>query len=101
VRWRHDELAEYSEQQKAAHTSQIKAWDQAPTNLRLAANVAEFAELMRKSYWAKGGSFEPVIEDLRKVIGLTDDTEVLELTNLVAKARDLGKAGPTASAGGE
>ncbi|MBK9975067.1 MAG: von Willebrand factor type A domain-containing protein [Planctomycetes bacterium] len=89
VRWKHDEQEEYSEARQEAFTKDIRTWEQAPANLRLAASVAEFAELLRHSYWAKNGSFDPVLADLKQVIALTDDNEVLDLTKLVAKAREL------------
>ncbi len=101
IRYKHDEKAEFFEVKREITCADIKAWEQLPTNMRLAASVAEFAELLRKSYWAKGGSYDAVIEDLKKVIGETDDTEVFDLTNLVIKARDLSKQAEGAAAGGK
>jgi Ca-activated chloride channel family protein len=102
VRYKHDELKEFLEVAREVGTRDIKQWDNAPVSLRLAANAAEFAELLRKSYWSKSGTLGAVLEDVRKVIAETDDTEVLELANLIAKANNLtNQATPTASAGGE
>ncbi|MCC7508243.1 MAG: von Willebrand factor type A domain-containing protein [Planctomycetes bacterium] len=101
VRYKHDELKEFLEVQKSTATRDIKAWEQAPVSLRLAGNAAEFAELLRKSYWAKGGSYSALLEDVKKLIAETDDSEVLELANLITKARSLEEAKDTGIAGGK
>lgn len=100
VRWKHDEEDEYSEAAVEAHTKDIRTWEQAPVNLRLAANVAEFAELLRASYWAKNGSYDPLLEDVKKLIAETDDSAVLELATLVTKARDMKAGQPEGGAAG-
>jgi Ca-activated chloride channel family protein len=101
IRYKHDERDEFIEVNREITTSQVaQTWEAAPTNLRLAANVAEFGELLRKSYWAKGGSFELVLEDVKKLIAETDDSKVLDLATLITKARDLDNAATT-TAGGE
>jgi Ca-activated chloride channel homolog len=100
IRYKHDEGDEFIELSREVFVKDVTEWEQAPTSLRLAANVAEFGELLRKSYWAKGGSFDAVLEDTKKLIAETDDTDVLELAGLIVKARDLSPE-KTASAGGE
>ncbi|MBX3459453.1 MAG: von Willebrand factor type A domain-containing protein [Planctomycetes bacterium] len=101
VRYKHDELNEFVEVTRGATTRDIKAWADAPVNLRVAANVAEFAELLRKSYWAKGGSYNALLEDVKKLIAETDDSDVLELANLITKAIKLEQAKDTGVAGGK
>lgn len=104
VRWKHDERDEFRELESTLTTSDAsQTWEDADTNLRLAANVAEFAELLRKSYWAKkGASYESVVTDLKDLIALTDRDDVLDLTSLVSKARKLNdEANRTGIAGGE
>ena len=50
-----------NEVSKDISVSQLRAaFDTAPATLRLAAAVAEFAEILRESYWAKEGSLESV-----------------------------------------
>jgi Ca-activated chloride channel family protein len=101
IRYKHDERDEFIEVAREVTTSQVAAtWEAAPANLRLAANVAEFGEMLRKSYWAKGGSYDALFEDVKKLIGETDDSEVLDLASLITKASDVDKAA-TPTAGGE
>jgi Ca-activated chloride channel homolog len=102
IRYKHDERDEFIEVNRELGTSQIaRTWEEAPANLRLAANVAEFGEMLRKSYWAKGGSYDALLEDVKKLIGETDDSEVLDLATLITKARDLDKETNPATAGGD
>jgi Ca-activated chloride channel family protein len=57
---------------------------------RVAASAAEFAELLRGSPHAAGGSFDAVADYLRPaVLGLSLDTRVKELLDLVAAAAAL------------
>ncbi len=59
-------------------------------NLRLAAGVAEFAEILRKSYWAKESSFESVAKYLAPLLEEYDHTpRVVELLDLVNRAAGL------------
>lgn len=101
VRFKHDELKEFLETSRELTTADIRPWDEAPASLRLAGNAAEFAELLRRSYWAKGGSFDALADDLKKLVATSDDNDVLELLTLVNKARTLKQANATpAEAGG-
>ncbi|MCC6464456.1 MAG: DUF3520 domain-containing protein, partial [Planctomycetes bacterium] len=101
VRFKHDELKEFLEVQRELETRDIRPWEEAPASLRLAGNAAEFAELLRHSYWAKGGSYDALAEDLKKLVAGSDDNDVLELLTLVNKARTLKNADATpAEAGG-
>ncbi len=60
--------------------------------LRLAAVVAEFAELLRQSYWARDGSLERLLPHARWLANeLSGDPAVRELADLVARADRLGR----------
>ncbi|MCA8935822.1 MAG: von Willebrand factor type A domain-containing protein [Planctomycetes bacterium] len=101
MRWKHDEKQEFIELSKELFVKDLAAsWEEAPANMRLAANAAEFAELMKKSYWAKKGSYDELLQDTKSLINKTDDTSVLELATLITKARDLSKEA-AGTAGGE
>jgi Ca-activated chloride channel family protein len=66
--------------------------DGAPPSLLLDASVAEFAEVLRGSYWAKDGSCAAVLELLQKLPEEWHERpEVGELMELVEKAGELGK----------
>ncbi len=59
---------------------------------RLAATVAEFAEILRKSYWAKGATLERVLERAQQLSEeFKVNADVIELVDLISKAKGLMK----------
>jgi Ca-activated chloride channel family protein len=58
-------------------------------DFKLALASAEFAEIMRDSYWAKNSNLESVRQLAAEVYHQTRDEKVLELVNLISRARDL------------
>jgi Ca-activated chloride channel family protein len=57
---------------------------------RLAATVAEFAEILRQSYWAKGETLGPVQQKAQMLAGeFKGDADVIELVDLISKAGQL------------
>ena len=58
----------------------------APATFRLAAAVAEFAEILRESYWAKAGSLDSVHQVVKAAFPEIDDEGVVELMYLMNKA---------------
>lgn len=101
VRYKHDERDEFLEVSKEFATRDVTEWERAPADMRLAANVAEFAELLKESYWAKGGGYDPVLDEVKELVAETDDNDVLDLAGLIVKARDLDESRIKAAAGGE
>jgi len=66
------------------------SFEKASPGFRLAAGVAEFAEILKKSYWAQKSKFSdvlPVIKDVLKE--RPDDAAVTELLSLIAKANKI------------
>ncbi len=63
-----------------------KSFDAAPAMFRLAAGVAEFAEILRESYWAKDGSLDLVRQVVKDAFPEADSEQVVELMYLVNKA---------------
>ena len=62
-------------------------FENAPARYQLSAVVAEYAEILRDSYWAREGSLEDVVaeaERLRRL--LPDDSDVAEFAALTARA---------------
>ena len=55
---------------------------------RLTAAVAEFAEILRESFWAKDGSLEEVRRVVKGVYSELDNEQVVELIYLLGKAID-------------
>ena len=63
------------------------SFDEAPPDFRLAAAVAEFSEILRKSYWAKGSVISDVMDVLKRLPSSTRNTaEVIEFMDMVGKA---------------
>ena len=63
-----------------------ESFDVAPATFRLAAGVAEFAEILRESYWAKDGSLDSIHQVLKDAFPEVDNEDVVELMYLVNKA---------------
>jgi Ca-activated chloride channel family protein len=63
-----------------------ESFDTAPATFRLAAAVAEFAEILRESYWAKDGSLDAVHQVVKDAFPEIDSEQVVELMYLVNKA---------------
>ena len=63
-----------------------ESFDAAPATFRLAAAVAEFAEILRESYWAKDGSLDTVHQVVKDAFPEIDSEQVIELMYLVNKA---------------
>ena len=63
-----------------------ESFDAAPATFRLAAGVAEFAEILRESYWAKDGSLDLVRQVVKDAFPEADSEQVVELMYLVNKA---------------
>ncbi len=59
---------------------------------RLAAAAAEFGEILRKSYWAKGSSLEDVLAVVKDVNRDWENDDVLEMMHLISKAAKIKSA---------
>lgn len=62
---------------------------QGTSSFRLATVAAEFAEIMRESYWAHDGDLATLLGDANAIYNDTNSGEVLELMNLISKAKRL------------
>ncbi|MCA8915787.1 MAG: von Willebrand factor type A domain-containing protein [Planctomycetes bacterium] len=90
IRYKEDERDLPREISQEVFTQQIAAtWETADKSLRLAGDVAEFAELLAKGFYAKQGSFSAVLEDLNLIQLDFRDEKVDELVKLVEKANEL------------
>jgi len=64
----------------------------ASIRFQLDAVVAEYAEILRESYWAKESSLEDVVWEARRIAEyLPHDADVAEFASLVERANRLGK----------
>ncbi len=81
------EVAEPIDQSYFCHS-----FESTSSDFRLAAAAAEFAEILRKSYWAQDGHLSDVLRVVGQVERERCDDQVIELMDLVAKADRMMKA---------
>jgi Ca-activated chloride channel family protein len=91
VRYKKAETGAVTEFKSEFNTSQLnRGFDDSSKQFRLAATVAEFAEILRNSYWAKGATLELVMQQAQTLAGeFKGDADVIELVDLVSKAQQL------------
>jgi Ca-activated chloride channel family protein len=66
---------------------------QSSRSFRLAATVAEFAEILRESYWARSINMKDVLAHAQKLSWeYGSNHDLIELVDLIAKAKDLMSA---------
>lgn len=66
-----------------------QSFGSASSDFKLAAVAAEFAEIMRKSYWAKGSNLNDVHRLAKEVYNETGRRDVEELITLITLAERL------------
>ncbi len=71
-------------------TDLAESFEEASSRFQLSAVVAEFAEILRGSYWAREGSLQAVADEARRVQQLLPgSTDVSEFASLAARAARL------------
>ena len=81
-----DEVVETAVDLRRKHLAE--RWERGSTALQLSSLAAEFAEILKGSYWAKDGDLEDLSRRLRHVADeLTGDQEIQDLLYLVERAR--------------
>ena len=70
----------------------VNRFETCSPQFRLAAAAAEFAEILRKSYWAKGSSLADVRAVVKDVYRELDSDDILDLMQLVSKAERIEEA---------
>jgi Ca-activated chloride channel family protein len=91
LRWRPDGAEAFVETERALTLGELaERWERASPALRLAGLAAEYAELLRGSYWAREGSLDEVFRGLQRLQPeLTGDPRAAELAALAGKAARL------------
>ena len=91
MRYEDADLNEVTEIRREFRSSELaRSFEEATPRFQLAAVVAEFAEVLRGSYWAQEGSLETVAAEARRVQRLIADApDVAEFASLVAQAERL------------
>ena len=76
-----------SETDEEIFTTELRdTFEEASSEFQLAATVAEFAEILRESFWAQEGSLEAVSQSLKGIAPQIPNASVDELMNLVSQA---------------
>ena len=91
IRYKNPDTDEVEEFNDSISTENFnKDFDSTTTDFRLAATAAEFAEILRKSYWAKGAELADTLEKARQISNeRKDDADITELVDLISKANKL------------
>jgi Ca-activated chloride channel family protein len=98
VRYKNADTGAVTEFKSEFDTDKLnRSFNGSSKQFRLAATAAEFAEILRKSYWARGATLKPVLQDAQKLAGeFKDDActarlsaDVIELVDLISKANKL------------
>ena len=88
VRYEDPDSGEVTEVSSTLQSAELlAAFEEAPARFQLAAVVAEYAEILRESYWAQDGSLEQVVTEARRVQGLLPRAQdVAEFAGLTQRA---------------
>ncbi len=88
VRYEDPDSGEVTEVSSTLQSAELlAAFEEASARFQLAAVVAEYAEILRESYWAQDGSLEQVAAEARRVQGLLpQEPDVAEFAGLTQSA---------------
>ncbi|HKZ55125.1 MAG TPA: von Willebrand factor type A domain-containing protein [Anaerolineales bacterium] len=91
LRWEDPQSHEVTElTESIASEALALSFDKMSPTFQLAVFVAEYAEILRESYWAQNFTLEGLAEELSGFdLGAFDDEEILEFGELVDRAVDL------------
>lgn len=90
IRHKHPETNEVSEVAYEIKRDDFqKQFDNCSLDFKLAVASAEFAEILGKSYWAKGSRLSNVRELVKEIYNHKDTAEIVELMDLISKAEKL------------
>jgi len=93
LRWarpgHHPQAGQVTEIRRGIKTDDLAtSWEQAPAHLRLLAVTAEFAEVLRESYWARGRTLtelEPLARGLAQELGTREAEELHRMLRSAAQ----------------
>ena len=87
IRYEDPDTRRPSEINKEIFTTQFKrTFNAASPEFQLAATVAEFAEILRESFWAEDGNLATVSQSLRDIAPLIHNEQVDEFRHMVSRA---------------
>ena len=87
IRYEDPDTHRPSEINEEIFTTQLnRTFETASPEFQLAATVAEFAEILRESFWAKDGNLATVSQSLRNIAPYIHNEQMDELRHLVSRA---------------
>jgi len=91
LRWFPDGADEAVEMKRTLRWSEATGrWGLASPRFRLSAVAAQFAEVLRRSYWARGDSYDELQAQADRLAAeLSGDAQVRELRDFIARTREL------------
>ncbi|MFH1229992.1 MAG: von Willebrand factor type A domain-containing protein [Planctomycetota bacterium] len=91
IRAKNPDSDEVKEVSREINTTDVKkSFEEASDSFKLSATVAQFAEILRHSYWAKDEKMEDVLELAQKLApAYKNDAKVIELIDLISKSKAL------------
>jgi Ca-activated chloride channel family protein len=93
LRWEDPDTHEVTEMSKAFSSEEFaQSFSSASPNFQWDVVVAEFAEIMRDSYWAQNSILAGVLEEAKRISkALPEDPQVTEFVEMVRKADQIRK----------
>ena len=91
VRHEDPDSGEVSEIERELESSDLASeFEGASPSFQLSAVVAEYAEILRESFWAREGSLEAVGAEVDRILRLMPEyTDIAELSALISQAREI------------
>ena len=91
LRWKDPETQDVTEKSQDFNTNQMAgSFDEANPHFKLAVIVAEYAEILRDSYWAQDNSLDYVLKEAHRISNqLSEDKDVSEFVDLVRRASEM------------
>jgi Ca-activated chloride channel family protein len=93
LRWEDPDTHEVTEMNKAFSSEEFaQSFSSASPNFQLDVIVAEFAEIIRKSYWAQNSTLAGILEEAERISKVfPEDPQVREFVEMARKADQIGK----------
>ena len=91
VRYQNPDSGEVIEvRREYAQNELVSDFRKASPRFQLSAVVAEYAEILRESYWAQDGDLDDVSDEASRLLGLfRSDPDVIEFANLASRAASI------------
>ena len=94
IRYEDPDTYNVSEISRDISSTELKlTFEEASLQFQLAASVAEFAEILRESYWAQEGSLDAVLQNIEKIQPNFANEQVEELVSMLHQSIRLKTSG--------